>query len=95
MDTITLDSSNFCTGTEDFYAWTWTDGQEGGWIKGTGENGHIVFTGTFGPKILFVRVAKDETPVWNTSSIYNQTNDLNTQVGGTFTITSWYNGSWS
>ncbi len=95
QDTITLDSSNFCTGEEDFYAWTWTDGQQGRWVSGTGENGHIVFSGTFEPQILFVRAPKGETPSWDPRNIYNQTTNLDTQVGGTFTITSWYNGSWS
>ena len=93
-DTVTLNNGTFVAGDEDWYAWTWNDGGEGKWLSGTGDATAYVFTGEFGNKILFVRVPKGQQPSWNPNNVYNQTPDLDTQIGGTYVITGWYYGNW-
>ena len=93
-DTVTLNNGTFVAGDEDWYAWTWNGDSEGKWLSGTGTATAYVFTGDIGDHILFVRVPKGEQPSWNPRNIYNQTSNLNTQIGGTYVITSWYNGNW-
>lgn len=95
-DTVTLVNGSFVDNDkgQDWYAWTWNEGSEGKWLSGTGDATAYVFTGEFGNKILFVRVPKGQQPSWDPRNIFNQTPDLNTQIGGTYVITSWYNGNW-
>lgn len=80
------------TGTEEFYAWTWNDTTDGVWIKGTGSASSVVFSGPFKANIMFVRADPtcNGTPVIN-STVWNQTEDLTTQVGGTY-VTTGYGG---
>ena len=95
---VYLNASATCSGTEDWYAWTWTTG-EGQWIKGEGDASRVTFSGEIGTSILFVRLPKGETPCWDPKNIWNKTDDLTVQMGGTFVTSGWNNdlmlGSWS
>lgn len=90
-----LDSSGtFCVGDEDFWAWTWNDNTDGVWVKGEGEASAVVFSHDLKTNILFARVPKGQDASWNPKNVMNQTGDLTTQLGKTYKITGWYNGSW-
>ena len=98
-NTVTLSAAAVTTGDEVWYAWTWDTGSEGAWVYG-GTGSTITFTGLKG-NVVFARInpAKGQ-PNWDDKeSVWNQTEDLVTQAGGTYTINSWgsekMQGSWS
>ena len=79
---------DFTQGNEDWYAWTW--GEADGKLVAIGEGG--VFTG-LDNKVVFLRLPKGETPDETWSNVWNQTENLDTVDGGTFTVTGWNNGN--
>ena len=90
-DSVTLNAAATTTGDEVWYAYTWDTGSTGSWIYG-GTGSTIIFTGLKG-NVLFARVNPSMEPNWdNSESVYNQTEDLVTQYGGTYTITGWGDG---
>ena len=94
---VTLDASATSSGTEDWYAWTWTN-DDGHWIKGSGSASSVSFTGNIGSKIIFVRLPQGQTPASDWSNIWNKTQDLDTKIGGTYKTSGWadafMNGNW-
>ena len=94
---VVLNASATSEGNEAWWAWTWGSG-EGRWIKGDGSASHIVFKDV-DTSIIFARVNPELDADWNNGSVYNQTDDLSTQFGGTYTTTGWASqrmvGSWS
>ena len=91
-DTVTLSAAAVTTGDEIWYAWTWNTKDDGVWVRG-GTGSTVIFTG-LKTNVVFARVnpAKGE-PNWNTDqSVWNQTEDLVTKKGGTYTITDWGSG---
>ncbi len=82
---------------EDFWIWTWNTSSDGVWIKGTGEPSLVTFTGDIKNNLLFARVQKGSAPVWG-STVWNQTSDQVTRLGGTFVTTGYSDeimlGSW-
>ena len=98
-DTVTLSAAKVTTGDEVWYAWTWDTGSEGSWVYG-GKGSTVTFTGLKG-NVVFARInpSKGE-PNWDDKeSVWNQTEDLVTKQGGTYTITGWgsgkMEGSWN
>ena len=87
-DSVILNASATCTGTEVWYAWTWNGNQDGRWVKGEGEASAVVFNG-LDSRVIFVRANPEMSIDWNNGSVYNQTDDLDTQLGGTYTTTGW------
>ncbi len=96
--TVTLNASATSTGTELWYAWTWNEGEEGVWIKGSGSNASSVTFTNCRANIIFVRINPDGTTVPSWDAVWNKTDDLTTQPGKTFTTTGWSSeymlGSW-
>ncbi len=94
---VTLNASATATGDEVWYAWTWGSG-EGRWIKGSGDASAIVFTDV-DSSIIFVRANPGMDIDWNNGSVWNQTDDLTTSFGHTFTTNGWASnrmlGDWS
>ena len=84
-----------------WYAWTWAEGQDGYWLKGTQTSDGIEFFGLW-DKVNFVLMYSDyETEEMNDSSwddtIY-QSDDLNVDYDHNhFTATKWttYNNDWN
>ena len=95
---VTLNASATSTGTEDWYAWTWSSDSDGHWVKGNGSASSVQFSGNIGKSIIFVRLPQGESPSVDWGNIWNQTNDLTTKLGGTFKTTGWadkyMNGEW-
>ena len=95
---VTLNASATSTGTEDWYAWTWSSDSDGHWVKGNGSASSVSFSGDLGNNIIFVRLPQGESPSVDWGNIWNQTNDLTTKMGGTFKTTGWadkyMNGEW-
>lgn len=87
-DSVVLNASATCTGDEAWYAWTWSNDNDGTWIKGEGDASHVVFTGAKS-NIIFCRVDPGQTADWNNGSVWNKTDDLQTHQGGTFTTSGW------
>ena len=83
----TLSADEYTKGDEDWYAYTWDGNGNDRWIKGA--NGGT-FTGLYN-KVIFARVEKDKEAAW--ANVWNQTEDLDTVDGGTFTVTGWNNGN--
>lgn len=94
---VVLNASATSAEPEAWYAWTWGNA-EGRWIKGVGDVSHVVFSG-LDTQVIFARVNPDMDVDWNNGSVWNQTDDLITQQGGTFTTSNWaanrMEGSWS
>ncbi|MBQ3418469.1 MAG: starch-binding protein [Ruminococcus sp.] len=97
-DKVILNASATSTLPEKWYAWTWSSDSDGKWIAGDGEVSSVIFTG-LSANVIFVRANPDMDIDWNNGSVWNQTDDLTTQMGGTFTTNSWAAnrmvGSWS
>ena len=95
---VTLNASATSTGTEDWYAWTWSSDSDGHWLKGNGSASSVSFSGDLGNNIIFVRLPQGQSPSADWGNIWNQTNDLTTKLGGTFKTTGWadkyMNGEW-
>ena len=87
-DSVVLNASATSEEPEAWYAWTWTGDQSGKWIKGEGSASGVVFTG-LESKVIFVRANPEMEIDWNNGSVWNQTDDLDTHTGGTFTTTGW------
>lgn len=81
---VTLNPGKCNTGDEVWYAWTWGSG-EGQWIKGSASGSNYTFSGV-DSNIIFVRMNGDN-PNWD--NVWNKTDDLTTQMGGTYTISDW------
>ena len=96
-DSVVLVATATTEAPELWYAWTWSDG-EGRWVKGEGDASRVVFNG-LDDHVIFVRAHDDMDIDWNNGSVYNQTDDLTTQKGHTFTTTGWAGsriaGEWS
>ena len=94
---VVLNASATNTGDEAWYAWTWSNDNDGIWVKGEGDASHVVFSGVKS-NIIFVRANPAEQIDWNNGSVWNQTDDLQTQQGGTYTTNGWNSqrmvGSW-
>ena len=84
---VTLNASATSTEPEAWYAWTWGSG-EGRWVKGNGSASAVVFT-DLDSNIIFVRADPNMDIDWNNGSVWNQTDDLTTQLGGTYTTSGW------
>ena len=84
---VTLNASATSTEPEAWYAWTWGSG-EGRWVKGSGSASCVVFTDV-DSNIIFVRANPEMEIGWENCSVWNQTDDLTTQLGGTFTTSGW------
>lgn len=82
-----LDASAIAKGDEAWYAWTWTDG-EGRWVKADGNGSVVTFSG-LDSHVIFVRSDPSMDIDWNNGSVWNQTDNLSTQYGGTFTANGW------
>ena len=95
---VILNASATSTGDEAWYAWTWHGDEGGRWVKGEGSASAVSFTG-LDENVIFVRSNPSMDIDWNNGSVYNQTDNLTTQQGGTFTTTGWASnrmlGSWS
>ena len=86
--TATLSAAEYTNGDEVWYAYTWT-GADTKWVKMANDN---TFTGLL-DNVIFARINKTATaPSFDEGVLYNQTEDLTTVDGGTFTITSWHDG---
>lgn len=83
----TLNASATSTEPEAWYAWTWGSG-EGRWVKGSGSASAVVFS-DLDTNVIFVRANPEMEIGWDNGSVWNQTDDLTTQHGGTFTTTGW------
>ncbi len=95
---VYLNADRTCWHNEDFWIWTWNTSSDGIWIKGSGEPSLVTFTGDIKNNLLFARVEKGKAPVWN-STVWNQTSDLVTRLGGTYVTTGYgdggvMNGNW-
>ena len=88
--TATLSNTGYSFGNENWYAYTWTDdGSKWRWIQLGDDN---VATGLH-ENVIFCRVDKNaSSPSFD--YVWNQTEDLKTKDGGTFTITSWNEGAY-
>lgn len=84
---VTLNASATSTEPEAWYAWTWGNG-EGRWVKGSGSASGVTFTDV-DSNIIFVRANPEMDIDWNNGSVWNQTDDLTTQLGRTFTTSGW------
>ena len=84
---VVLNAAETSTEPEAWYAWTWGSG-EGRWVKGDGSASRVVFSG-LDSNVVFVRADPNMDIDWNNGSVWNQTDDLTTQQGGTFTTTGW------
>ena len=87
-NSVVLNASATSALPEKWYAWTWSSDSDGKWIEGNGEASRVVFTG-LSANVIFARVNPDMDVDWNNGSVWNQTDDLSTQMGGTFTTTGW------
>ena len=87
-DSVILNASATSQTPEKWFAWTWSSDNDGQWIAGDGEAASVVFTG-LKSHVIFVRANPDMDIDWNNGSVWNQTDDLDTQFGGTFTTTNW------
>ncbi len=92
-NSVTLDSTEYDNKGQLYYAWTWNDTTDGIWVLGEGPTSAVVFTGVKS-NIIFTRMNPDcgTTPGWG--YVWNKTGNLQTQLGGTFKISRWYDGSW-
>ncbi len=92
-----LNASATCTGDEAWYAWTWGRG-EGRWVRGNGSASSVSFTG-LDTSVIFVRSDPGKNIDWDNGSVWNKTEDLTTQYGGTFVTSGWNDslmeGSWT
>ncbi len=90
---VTLNPGPCNVGDEVWYAWTWGSG-EGRWVKGSASGSNYIFSDV-DSNIIFVRMSSDNA---NWDNVWNKTNDLTTQIGGTYTLTGWsgalMNGNW-
>lgn len=84
---VILNASATSEQPEAWYAWTWGSG-DGRWVKGSGSASAVTFKG-LDSNVIFVRANPDMDIDWNNGSVYNQTDDLSTQFGHTFTTTGW------
>lgn len=96
---VTLNASAVSNGDEVWYAYTWSTNSDATWIKASGSNNASLTFSNLKNNVIFVRMnpACGTNPGWDYK--WNQTGDLTTQAGGTFTITGWGDsempGSWS
>ncbi|MED9969571.1 MAG: alpha-amylase family glycosyl hydrolase [Ruminococcus sp.] len=94
---VTLNATGFQDSGAEFYAWTWNPNEDGHWVAPDSDSygpAHIYFS-DLSPMVTFVRMnpANNGHPDW--SYKWNQTADLSTRYGGTFTITGWgLDGHW-
>lgn len=88
---VYLNPSATSTGGEIWYAYTWTYSEEDSqWIAGIDEGGIYRFDNP-AVNIIFVRMDPlGDVPSWDAK--WNQTSDLITQLGGTYTTTGWGSG---
>ena len=97
-NTVTLNAAATSTGTELWYAWTWNEGEEGVWIKGSGSNASSVTFTDCRTYIIFVRMDPNGATVPSWDTVWNKTDDLTTQPDKTFTTNGWSGeymlGSW-
>lgn len=84
---VILNASATSEQPEAWYAWTWGSG-DGRWVKGSGSASAVTFKG-LDSNVIFVRANPDMDIDWNNGSVYNQTDDLSTQFGHTFTTNGW------
>ncbi len=93
---VTLNATGYDNDGAHFYAWTWGDG-EGHWVQADGDSSdaaHIYFS-NLESHVIFVRMnpAENGNPSWD--YCWNQTGNLDTQYGGTFTLNGWgLDGHW-
>ena len=76
-----------------WFAWAWSTGPDGVWIKGVESGDNIVFPGaaTYS-SILVVRMPTGSaTADWNT--MWNQSEDITVQAGKTLAFKSWGSGN--
>ncbi len=87
-DSVTLDPGVYNTGDEVWFAWTW--GKDSGkWVMGEQDDSGYVFHDV-DESIIFVRMNSDDAD-W--SNVWDQTDGLTTQLGGTYTLKEWDNGA--
>ena len=93
---VTLNATGFDNDGAYFYAWTWGS-SDGHWVVADADSSdvaHIYFS-NLDSKVIFVRMNPQagSNPSWDYK--WNQTGDLDTQQGGTFTLTGWgLDGHW-
>ena len=90
LDATGSDGNAFTQGDEDWYAYSFIPGNAGDWIKGT-KKGNLLrfYYNAAHTQILFARIPKGQTPSWDPKNVWNQTQDLTPQDGGTYKIISW------
>lgn len=84
---VVLNASATSELPEKWYAWTWGS-SEGRWVEGSGDAPRVVFSG-LDTQVIFVRANPEMQIDWNNGSVWNQTDDLETHLGGTFTTNGW------
>ncbi len=84
---VTLNPGQCNVGDEVWYAWTWGSG-EGRWVKGNASGSNYTFSDV-DSSIIFVRMNGDNA---NWDNVWNKTDDLTTQMGGTYSLTGWGDG---
>ena len=94
-DNVTyLDASFATVGTENWYAWTWSDNSNGRWVQGTEVSYRVYSFNYLDNNVLFARVDKTKQADWNNGSVYNQTEDLvNHTADYYYVITAWNSSS--
>ena len=80
------------TGTEVWWAYTWTSGAgDEAWIEGVDEGGIWRFDGVTNSNVIFIRMDPEKAgPSW--SGAWNQTEDQYVELGGTFVTSGWGSG---
>lgn len=93
--TVRLNAAGYDSDRAVFYAWTWNGTGEGHWVQADSSSydaAHIYFK-NLDSKVIFVRMNPNGAPSWDAK--WNQTGNLDTQYGGTYTITGWgLDGHW-
>lgn len=94
-DNVTyLDASFATVGTENWYAWTWSDNSNGRWVQGDEVSPRVYAFNYLDYNVLFARVDKTKQADWNNGSVYNQTEDLVNHTADYFyVITAWNSSS--
>lgn len=92
---VTLNASAVSEGNEVWYAYTWNTNSDAVWIKASGSDNSKLTFSNLKNNVIFVRMnpACGNNPGWDYK--WNQTGDIKTMSGGTYTITGWdMNGGW-
>ena len=86
---IYLDPTSTMTGTEVWWAYTWTSGAgDEAWIEGVDEGGIWRFDGVTNSNVIFIRMDPEKAgPSWDGK--WNQTDDLTVSLGGTYVTSGW------